>query len=56
MMSYKCSICGEIFEAIPPEARPVGTQKNGNLTMLFPEARIHNLKLVKEPKESKENE
>jgi hypothetical protein len=56
-MSYRCSICGEEYDAIPPDALPVGTQKYSNLTLMFPaEGRIHNLKLVriKKPKELKE--
>jgi hypothetical protein len=47
-MSYRCSICGEEFGAIPADAIPIGTQKYSNLTLMFPaEARVHNLKLIR---------
>jgi hypothetical protein len=52
---YKCSICGEEFGELPPEGRPVGTQRFNNLTMIFPDARVHNLKLLR-PKKIKESE
>jgi hypothetical protein len=45
---YKCSLCDELFDAIPPGAIPVGRQIYGNLTMVFPDARVHNLKVIKE--------
>lgn len=55
-MTYKCSICGEEFGEIPPNGIPVGTQKNGNILMMFPtQAIVHNLKLLR-PKKIKESE
>jgi hypothetical protein len=53
---YKCSLCDEIFEALPTGIA-VGTQRYGNILMISQEdGRLHNFKLIREkkPKESKD--